>query len=477
MPSTYNVFERYGTVSPELTGNNYYGNCRYNLSPAIYQSTTNTIFNQSATADYSIFSTTGITGFFDAQTYMYGVGSARYMLDGSSPTPLVKMPSASYYNTGVDSYKTGSVRVWSEHALTMRLDMQIYDGSGNTVGGTESVSTTLTPNQWNTLQVTSSVNSVGYIMTLNATNFNSGTDTGKIFYVDQVQVENLRYHTIFHNSSSRSNGQIKYTIPKTGPDYTALMWTVIGPQCSAAAGGTHPFFTLYNSSTSYATLNYQEGSTKLQAFKDDTDPNTDIQINAVNYNPGDVVFGALVNDGLTLTMYVAKMGDVALQTTNSATEFDTFEYIYLGQDPSNSRWANSTFEQFLLYNRALTQSEVLAIFNSATPLDYTSDKRIIFAAATPSTLASYNALGVTGVGSFRNEDITVSLDLVSTLNSNTLYGPSGQSTSMFFGTDVKKLKVNDIISTGSNISTSTLYRVDNINDTPNLGSIAYASRI
>jgi len=387
------------------------------------------------------------------------------------------MPSSSYYNTGQDTYKTGSVRVWSEHALQMRLDIQMYDGSGNTVGGTDSTTVTLTANQWNTLQVTSSVNSVGYLLSLNILNFNSGTDTGKIFYLDQVQVENLRYHTVFQNSSSRSNGQIKYTIPKTGPDYTALMWTVIGPQCSAAAGGTHPFFTLYNTSTSYATLNYQEGSTKLQAFKDDTDPNTDIQINAVNYNPGDVVFGALVNDGLTLTMYVAKMGDASLLTTNSATEFDTFESIFLGQDPANSRWANSTFEQFLLYNRALTQAEVLAIFNSATPLDYTSDRRIIFAAATPSTIASYSALGVSGVGSYRNEDITVSLDRVSALNSNTTYGPTGASTDMFYGTDVRKLQVNAIISTGSNISTSTLYRVDNITDTPNLGPIAYASRI
>lgn len=477
MPSTYYAFERYGTVVPELLGNNSYGTCRYNLSPSIYQATTNTVYSANATADYTTFSTTGITGFFDSTNYAYGVGGARYMLDGSSPTPLIKIPQASYYNTGQDTYKTGSVRVWSEHALSMRLDIQMYDGSGNTVGGTDSTTVTLTPNQWNTLIVTSSVNSVGYILSLNVTSFNSGTDTGKIFYIDQVQVENLRYATAFQNAASRSNGQIKYTIPKTGPDYTALIWTVIGPQCSSAAGGTHPFFTLYNTSTSYATLNYQEGSTKLQAFKDDTDPNTDIQINAVNYNPGDVVFGALVNDGLTLTMYVAKVGDVALQTTNSATEFDTFEYIYLGQDPTNSRWANSTFEQFLLYNRALTQSEVLAIFNSATPLDYTSDKRIMFAAATPSTIGSYNALGVTGVGSYRNDDFSVSLDRISATNSNTTYGPTMSSTDIFYGTDVAKLQAGNILSTGSNVNISTLYKIDNIIDNQNTGRLAFASRI
>jgi hypothetical protein len=477
MPTTYNVFEKYGTLTPELAGSNWFGTCKYNLSPAIFQSTTNTVYSSVATADYSTFSTTGITGFFDAQNYMYGVGSARYILNGASPTPLVKIPGASYFNTGQDTYKTAQVKIWSEHALQVRLDIQMYDGSGNTVGGTDSTTVTLATKEWNTLRVTSSVNSVGYLLSVNILNTNSSTDTGKIFYLDQVQVENYRYSTAFVNTVSRSNGQIKYTIPKTAPDYTALIWTKIGPQCSSAAGGTHPFFTLYNTSTSYATLNYQEGSTKLQAFKDDTDPNTDMQINAINYNPGDVVFGALVNDGLNLTMYVAKNGDASLQTTSSATEFDTFEFIYPGQDPTNSRWANSTFEQMLFYNRALTQQEVLAIFNSATPLDYTSDKRIIFAAATPSTIGSYNALGVAGSGSFRNLDITVSLDLISATGSNLTYGPTDGATHMFYGSDVNKLQGNEIISTSSDLTAATLYNVVNISDIENIGRVAFANRV
>ena len=477
MPITYNIFEKYGVITPDLAGSNWYGTCKYNLSPAIYQSTTNTVYSAVSTADYSTFTTTGITGFFDAQNYSYGVGSARYILNGASPTPLVKIPSNSYFNTGSDTYKAGQVKVWSEHALQMRLDIQMYDGSGNTVGGTDSTSVTLTPNQWNSIQVVSSVNSVGYLLTLNVLNFNSATDTGKIFYLDQVQVENLRYATAFQNSSSRASGQIKYTIPKTAPDYTALIWTKIGPQCSSSATGIHPFFTLYNTSTSYATLNYQEGSTKLQAFKDDTDPNTDIQINAINYNPGDLVFGALVNDGLNLTMYVAKQGDSVLQTTSSATEFDTFEYIYPGQDPANSRWANSTFEQMLVYNRALTQAEVLSIFQSATPLDYTSDKRIIFAAATPSTVGSYNALTVASSGSFRNLDITVSLDLVSATGSNLIYGPTEGATHMFYGSDVNKLQGNEIIATSSDLTSAVMYSVTNISDIENIGRVAFANRV
>jgi hypothetical protein len=266
-------------------------------------------------------------------------------------------------------------------------------------------------------------------------------------------------------------------LPKTGPDYTALIWTVIGPQCSTQAQGYHPYFTLYNTSTDYLTLNYQEGATKVQAFKDDTDPNTDIQISSVNYNPGDVVFGAIVNDGLNVTVYVGKQGDASLLTASSATEFHSFEYAYLGQDPANSRWANSTVEQFLLYNKALTQAEVQEIFASATPLDYESNNRIIFAAGTPSTIGSFNGLGVAGVGSYRANSDPVSLDRISTTFSNTTFGPTGSSSDIFYGNDVNKLRLGEIISTGTNITTSTLYRVDNISFIDNIGRVAYASKL
>lgn len=470
MPTTYETFDRYGKITPSLAGNLWYGSCRYNLSPAIYQGTTNTIYRQDATADYSTFATTGITGFYDAQSGLYGVGAARYMIDGTNPSPNIKFPTSSAYNTGVSSYKTASMEIFSEHALQVRLDI-VMDGN------TDSTSLTLTPNIWNAISVSSNTIGSSYTATLNILNVNTTNDSGKIFYVDQVQVENLRYATAFQNQETRLNGQISYTLPKTGPDYTALIWTVIGTQCSSQAQGFHPFFTLYNSSSDYLTLNYQEGSTKVQAFKDDTDPNTDIQIPSVNYSPGDVVFGAIVNDGLNVTVYVAKQGDASMLTASSATEFHSFESVYLGQDPVNSRWANSTVEQFLLYNKALTQSEVQAIFTSATPLDYESNNRIIFAAATPSTIATFNGLGVAGTGSYRANNDPVSLDRVSAGQSNTVFGPTGSSSDIFYGNDVNKLRLGEVISTGTNITTATLYRVDNISIIDNIGRVAYASKL
>jgi hypothetical protein len=131
----------------------------------------------------------------------------------------------------------------------------------------------------------------------------------------------------------------------------------------------------------------------------------------------------------------------------------------------------------LVYNRALTQAEVLSIFQSATPLDYTSDKRIIFAAATPSTVGSYNALTVASSGSFRNLDITVSLDLVSATGSNLIYGPTEGATHMFYGSDVNKLQGNEIIATSSDLTSAVMYSVTNISDIENIGRVAFANRV
>jgi hypothetical protein len=48
---------------------------------------------------------------------------------------------------------------------------------------------------------------------------------------------------------------------------------------------------------------------------------------------------------------------------------------------------------------------------------------------------------------------------------------------MMYGSDVKKLQVNSIVSTGANLATSTLYKVDNISDITNLGPVAFVSRV
>lgn len=477
MPSTYHLYDRYGKISPTYTGETWLAKCKYSLAPVVLEATNNRIFGADATADYSTFTLTGIMGFYDAQNGVYGVGSARYMLDGTSLSPNIKFPSSSYYDTGTNSYKTASLRVKSDHALELRLDIQLQDSGGTQVGGTDSTSVTLVPGKWTNIAVTSAVNGQRFLVTLNVINFNATNDTGKIFFVDSVQVEDKRYQTAFVNAPARASGTLSYNIPKMTADYTALCWTVAGPQVSSAAGGTHPFFTLYASSSSYATLNYQRGSTKLQAFKDDTDPNTDLQISSLTVNPGTIMFGALVHSGTTMTAYFAQNGNASLQTVSGNTDFEYFETVYLGQDPTNSYWANGPIENFLLFNRALTQAEILAIFQDANGMNLSEDKSIILAAATPDLIGNLSAECITGTGSFRSLGATASLDIISASSINNLAIPSETSTHVVFGPDVDKLNMTGVIATSTNLTTANIYRVDKIIDIPTAGRSAFVTKI
>jgi hypothetical protein len=188
MPSTYHLYDRYGKIAPTYTGETWLAKCKYSVAPVILQATTNRIFSADATADYSTFTTTGIVGFYDAQNGVYGVGSARYMIDGTSLSPNIKFPSSSYYDTGVNSYKTGSLRIKSDHALEVKLDMQLQDSGGTQVGGTDSTTVTLVPGKWTNIAVTSAVNGVRFLMTLNILNFNATNDTRHLLLMLQLEL-------------------------------------------------------------------------------------------------------------------------------------------------------------------------------------------------------------------------------------------------------------------------------------------------
>lgn len=480
MPSTYNLFERYGLVSPTETGQILYAPVKYGLGISVQQGITNQIYNQDATADYSTFSLTGISGYYDPYFATSGVGSARYTINGTSPNPTIKFPSSDYWQTSSDTYKTGQIAIWSEYALQVRLDLQLRNNSDTQVGGTDSSSViTLVPYKWNTISVTSTANSTKVLMTLNILNVTSA-DYGKKFWIDNVQLENNRYPTPYYNGVIRANGQCSYSLPNIGADYTVTGWAVVAPQCTSAAGGNQAFFTLYKTSTSYLTMKYQEGATKINVFKDDTDPDTDLNINAIDYTPGDKVFFALVHNAGTVKAFIAKNGDSSLSSASANTDWENWDTVYLGSDPVNSIYSNAPIEQFFIFDEALTDTEVLNIFNSSTERTFNSDLRTIFSVATPDTVGTSRALSTFSTGSFRSVSRTASLDII-TLNgangaiSNTLGYPS--ATHLFYGSDVEKLSQNIIVSTGSNLATSPGYRILGITHSPSVGSVAYGTKI
>lgn len=474
MPSTYHLYQRYGLISPTETGTGVYAMCKYFPSPVIQQGITNVVYAFDATADYSTFSPTGAVSYYDAQFGMVGVGSTRVILDGSSPTPNIKIPSSSYYDTGVVTYKTASVYVWSEFALQIRLDLNLQDSSNNSVGGTDSTTVTLTPYKWTRIETVSTANAQKVLATLNVLNFTSSTDTGKIFYIDCVQIENQRWSTSFMNQPTRVQTDITFTVPRLGPDYTVTGWAKMGRHTTTVAGGSAPFFTLYNGATDYATMRYVEGTTKVQAFKDDTDPNTDFSTTNFDLNPSDLVFFALVNDGLTMTMYVAKNGDSSLTTANQATDFSVFNTIYIGRDTA-SNYLNGPVENLLIHKKALSSSDILDIFNSANSYDYASTQDIIFSYATPSTTGTSKALAYTGTGYLRYKNVTASLDIIPAtgMASNSLVG---SSTHLVYGDDVNELELYGQIATSNNLTTATIYTVDQIIDVPGIGRTAFVTK-
>jgi hypothetical protein len=479
MPSTYHLFERYGLISPSESGVINYAPVKNNLGVVVSQGTTNRIYSFDATSDYQVYSTTGLAGYYDAYFGTIGVGCPRYTIDGTSPSPTIKFPSSDYFQSGEDSYKTGQLAIWSEYPLQFRLDMQLRNDSDTQVGGVDSSSVvTLTPYKWNHISVTTAANSTKFLMTLNVMN-TSSADYGKKFWVDDIQVENLRYKTSPHNDTVRAAGACIFDVPNYGADYTVTGWTKIGPQCSAAAGGTHSFFTLYKTNTSYATMRYQEGSTRVNAYKNDTDPDTDLSISNTDYSPGDLVFFALVHSANTLTVYTGKQG-TALTTATANTDWEGFDKIYLGSDPVNSHFANSPIEQFLFWDEALTEAELTTVFNDSNAYDFTTDKRITLSVATPITNGTSKALSITGTGYYRNLDRTASLEIVP------LGGPAGTvsslsgftaATHIFYGTDAEKLFLNGIISSGTNLATSVQYRVLGLRNTFSDGEVAYAVKI
>jgi hypothetical protein len=188
------------------------------------------------------------------------------------------------------------------------------------------------------------------------------------------------------------------------------------------------------------------------------------------------VFVALVNDGLNLTVYAGKDGG-SLITANQSTDFGVFDTIMIGRDTS-SNYMNGPIEQVLMYDKALTEQEVTAIFNSVTPIDYTSSTRIRFAYATPSTRGTSRALSYTGLGSYRYKEATASLDLttITGASSNSEYTGSN-ATHIADGEDCNELELNGFISTSTDLTQAVMYRVNSIWEVTNASKCAFVYRI
>ena len=110
-------------------------------------------------------------------------------------------------------------------------------------------------------------------------------------------------------------------------------------------------------------------------------------------------------------------------------------------------------------------------------MNFSEDKSIILAAATPALVGSFNAESITSTGSYRYLNSTASLDIISASGLNNSIISSETSTHVVFGADVDKLNMSGVIATSTNLEVASLYRVDKIIDIPTAGKSAFVTKL
>jgi hypothetical protein len=150
----------------------------------------------------------------------------------------------------------------------------------------------------------------------------------------------------------------------------------------------------------------------------------------------------------------------------------------LGRNPSSGTYLNGSIENVALHRKALSQSDVQSIFVSATPISYTYSQDVIFVTGGVDLLGSTQAQAISGVGSYRYKNQTVSLDIISasSMSSNSGY-TSSSATHLAYGDDVEDLELNGFISTGTDLTTATVYKVTSIMDSLHSGKTAFLYRV
>jgi hypothetical protein len=174
-----------------------------------------------------------------------------------------------------------------------------------------------------------------------------------------------------------------------------------------------------------------------------------------------------------MTVYVGKNGG-SLITASQSTDFGVFNTIYLGRDTTPS-YLNGPVENLAMHKKSLSQAEIEAIFALSQPITYLYSKDVIFITGDPLLGATTQALSYSSTGYYRYENQTVSLDIVSAAGLNsTLQQNNG--THLVYGDDVEKLKLNGLISTGTNLTTSVSYLVNSMVDIPTIGKTAFVTK-
>jgi hypothetical protein len=129
----------------------------------------------------------------------------------------------------------------------------------------------------------------------------------------------------------------------------------------------------------------------------------------VAYTPtaGDVltIVGVLAADAKTYTVYLSVNGAAVTTNTSTAsgTAFGSLSSLWVGSNNGNGLQVDGVIEQVLIFNRAITSTEVNALAALTSEVNYATDPGIVLAAATGTVRDTTQAETAAGTGYYRSD--------------------------------------------------------------------------
>lgn len=386
----------YGTLSAATASNVLYVPVKYR-SGLLCQGAKTQFISNYALSSTTNWSATGATITSETSIRSYDSSSLRAYVTSSQASIL-----SSSTNMTSGQAVTGSAYVYSRSAVTVKLNTLIVDGSNNILSTSTSGNVTLAANKWTRLSAVSTSVASTYCRLEIVIGDGSTSAESSVVYIDAPQIESGRGTGIFLNAASSSAGNLTYTYTESAPLSISFWTRATGSGESAADDAT--LFYYKTASSNHIKLVYSESSSTL-TLSNVGASTVNAQLTSFTMDPGDSVYIGVSMSRTAITLYAKKGSSAIVSATSAITEPLTLTNLWIGSDNTPANHWEGGIEQFLIYDRILTQSEHNTIASRTSALDIRDDSDIVFALAAPSNYNSTTALTLTSGSNYANAGV------------------------------------------------------------------------
>ena len=316
--------------------------------------------------------------------------------------------AARYVATGLT---VGKTYTWAPWVYVPAGNGAVYAQADAAVGVTSSIT-----NGWQRLPVTF----VATATTANLDVRNAATTTaGQILYLDAVRLEEGTGSASYRwtgaenaSTSTRTASALVHALASALPSKSMsyAVWLKVG----RAAAGTRVVMRLTGSGGHTTDVEYDSGAVYLVPY--DGSFHTTSVSNALAL--GDSVFiGVSVDSAGVGTLCVSKNGGAVVTATASAAALNALTNVELGgQDPYS---VDGVIEQALVFNRALSNTEMSNLAFATVETAFKDDPGIVFATGTGIVRGTTKASTTAGSGYYRaTRQVSAYVEPVTAIGSN-----------------------------------------------------------